>query len=124
MKQQHVGKPWVDKFGRVRQPQQYLEDDDGHLIAAGPQATAMVTALTPAAPAEAPPPPSAARAAARPRGRAPRAATNARTKGSRRGQRASSSSSDDPDPDPDPWDLGPPPPRIPGQIPLFVGWRR
>jgi hypothetical protein len=55
-------------------------------------------------------------------GRAPREAQNARRRGSRRGQRASSSSSDDPDPDP--WDLGPSPPRIPGQIPLFMGWRR
>jgi hypothetical protein len=144
-----VGEPWTDKFGRQRVPAQtFVGDDDrehhgeqamlrGDAWVAGIEEhnREFVERLTSKQRAE-----FEHYMRTRERRRAQAATAKQRTpatrprerrdSGSRRasGRRAGQDPGDD-DPEPDPWDLGPPPPRIPGQIPLFMGgawwgWRR
>ena len=51
------------------------------------------------------------------------AAPRERREKARSSSRSGDPGDDDSAPDPPAWDPGPPPPRIPGQIPLFMGWR-
>lgn len=77
-----VGEPWIDKFGRLRQPAaMYVDDDDN--VSFGKNALAALVK-----------PVRWLRASTT--GHAPREARNHRQRGSRRGQRGTSASSDDP----------------------------